>query len=158
MIILFWKLKILLKGRLLSRVGFRKIWCLLLRLRRVRRRRRRRVKRWLNKRRKRNTNNYVKDIRTCLKHLKKKQKSNKNGIRKYNKEEKLGTLLMHQKEDGLVIELFNMISFNVKIVMFCQFVVQDTNVLYVQMLIFVELVSIQQNMIKLILFLKLEKN
>lgn len=158
MIILFWKLKILLKVRLLSRVGFRKIWCRLLRLRRARRRRRGRMKRWLNKRRKRNTNNYVKDFRTCLKHLKKKQKSSKNGIRKYNNEEKLGTLLMHQKEDGLAIDLSNMISFNAKIVMFCRFVVQDTNVPYVQMLIFVEIVSIQQNMIKAILFLKLDKN
>ncbi len=65
---------------------------------------------------------------------------------------------MHQKEDGLAIDLSNMISFNAKIVMFCQFVVQDTNVPYVQMLIFVEIVSIQQNMIKAILFLKLDKN
>jgi len=65
---------------------------------------------------------------------------------------------MHQKEDGLVIDLSNMISFNAKIVMFCRFVVQDTNVPYVQMLIFVEIVSIQQNMIKAILFLKLDKN
>lgn len=64
---------------------------------------------------------------------------------------------MHQKEDGLVIEISNMIWYNVKIVMFCHFVVQDTNVQYVQILIYVEVVSIQPNMIKVILFLKSRK-